>query len=65
MPTVSKIVKCVDCGKEYPRKELNRKWRCPDCGMNKMVAVIRGMYYKSGPEYEHWKKQTKRSLRRL
>ena len=55
MPTKSKITKCVDCGKEFPRKVLNRKFRCWDCAGKKMLAVITQMSDKSGPEYEKWK----------
>jgi len=65
MPTRSKIVRCVDCGQEFPRKLLNRKLRCPDCAMKKMTDVVRQMYAKSGPEYEHWKEQIKASVGRL
>ncbi len=61
----SKIVKCVDCGNEFPRKLLNRHFRCLDCAMKKMMAVSRQMYQKSGPEYEHWKEQIKSALGRL
>jgi DNA-directed RNA polymerase subunit RPC12/RpoP len=65
MPRASEIVKCVDCGKEFPRKGLNRKFRCPDCAMKKMTDVVRQVYAKSGPEYEHWKAQIKASIGRL
>ncbi len=64
MPRMSKIVKCVDCGDEYPRKLLNQKSRCHYCAMKKELAVFRGLRYKSGPEYEHWKEQIKASIGR-
>ena len=57
MPRASTIVKCVDCGKELPRKQLNRKLRCSDCALKKVRAVMTQMFKKSGPEYEHWKKR--------
>ncbi len=58
----SKIVKCVDCGKEYPRKELNRHFRCHDCTWPKMLAVMTGMIEKTGPEYEKWRHAMKRAV---
>ena len=65
MPTVSKMTKCVDCGKEFPRKELNRRLRCWDCALKKMLAVGRQLHDRSGPEYEHWKEQIKAKIGRL
>lgn len=57
MPRASEIVKCVDCGKQYPRKLLNHKLRCADCAMRKMRDIIFQISNKSGPEYEHWKER--------
>lgn len=51
----SKTVKCVDCGNEFPRKELNRKFRCPDCAWKAVGEVSRQLHDKSGPYYERWK----------
>jgi DNA-directed RNA polymerase subunit RPC12/RpoP len=65
MSGMSKIVKCVDCGKEFPRKGLNRNFRCPDCAFKKMRAVLTQMYEKSGPEYEHWKSAMLANLSRI
>jgi len=59
---VSKIVKCVDCRREFPRKELNRRFRCYDCRVKKFMAVVEQMYKREGPEYEHWKQKTKEAL---
>lgn len=53
----SKIVKCVDCGKEYPRKELNRHGRCRDCAWKLVGTVPYQLHYKEGPEYEKWRKR--------
>lgn len=64
MPSASKIVKCVDCGCEFPRKGLNRKGRCADCALKKVCAVSTQMHLKSGPEYEHWKEACIRTAER-
>ena len=53
--TGSKIVKCVDCQREFPRKELNRKLRCPDCAIVVLRDCMTQMMEKSGPYYEKWK----------
>ena len=52
----SKIVPCIDCGREFPRKELNRKFRCLDCAMLILPENIMQIQNKSGPLYEKWKK---------
>jgi len=55
----SKIVPCVDCGREFPRKVLNHKFRCKDCGYKKVGEVVYQLHTKSGPEYEKWKEAVK------
>lgn len=65
MPRPSKIVRCVDCKREFPRKELNRHFRCKNCRVKKFLAVVEGMYKKQGPEYEHWKQRMKEAVGRL
>lgn len=50
----SKIVSCVDCGKEYPRKELNRHFRCSDCALTVMREVFEQMVKREGPYWEKW-----------
>lgn len=52
----SKIVKCVDCGREFPRKELNQRFRCHDCAWKKVGETASQLHAHSGPEYENWKK---------
>ena len=51
----SKPDKCVDCGGEFPRKELNRNHRCRDCAWKAVEACPRQLHDKSGPYYERWK----------
>lgn len=55
----SKIVKCVDCGKEFPRKELNRHFRCHDCAWDLVPKVATQLHDHSGPYYEKWKERMK------
>lgn len=61
----SKIVECVDCGKEFPRKELNRKFRCRDCTMKIVEENMRGLLSHSGPHYEKWRKAYKAAAEKL
>jgi len=61
----SKIVKCVDCGKEYPRKELNRRLRCQDCAMAAVRDAMTQMHQKSGPYYEKYKQGVKAAAEKL
>ena len=61
----SKIVKCVDCGKEFPRKELNRNFRCHDCAWKKIGEIPHQLHEKSGPEYERWKAGIKAATAKL
>jgi len=65
MGKASKIVKCVDCGGEFSRKELNRHSRCRDCAWVAMREAMEQMYYHSGPYYEKWKARMKAATRRL
>ncbi len=51
----SKIVKCIDCGRESPRKELNHMLRCRDCAMKAVRETMEQMIEHSGPYYEKWK----------
>jgi len=61
----SKIVKCVDCGKEYPRKELNRNFRCHDCAWKVVEQNGRQLHAHEGPHYERWKEGVKAAAGRL
>ncbi len=61
----SKIVNCIDCGKESPRKELNRSGRCHDCAMAAVRDSTTQMHQKSGPYYEKWRTQVKASVDKL
>jgi len=65
MGRASKIVKCVDCGREFPRKELNRNLRCRECSLPAMVRTINQIKDKSGPEYKKWKESMQNAVRRL
>jgi len=61
----SKIVKCIDCDREFPRKELNRMGRCPECAMAAMRDDITQMHAHSGPYYEKWKQAVKAAAGKL
>jgi len=61
----SKIVKCVDCGREYPRKELNRSGRCLSCGSNAILESMSQLMAHSGPYYEKWKQGIKAATEKL
>ena len=61
----SKIVKCVGCGKEFPRNELNRRFRCHDCAWKLMGEVPRQLHQHEGPEYERWRHAVKKAARSL
>lgn len=64
--STSKIVKCIDCGREFPRKELNRNFRCHDCAEKAMMDTRHQLWDKSGPYYEKWKAAMKgKGLARL
>ncbi len=65
MGKASKIVKCVDCGREFPRKELNRGGRCQDCGMAACRDSMIQLHQKSGPYYERWRESIKAAAGRL
>jgi len=65
MPTVSKIVPCVDCQEMFPRKLLNRMGRCTQCaGVALRDAPIQ-LHNHEGPYYEKWKASMKRNIGRL
>lgn len=55
MPRASKIIKCVDCGAEHPRKELNRNYRCKECAWTEALSVATELHEHQGPAYEKWK----------
>lgn len=61
----SKIVPCVDCGKELPRKELNRRGRCCSCAMAAVEDAMYQLAAKSGPMYEKWKQGMKAAAEKL
>lgn len=50
-----KIVKCIDCGKEFPRKELNHKFRCQECRMKILGDNMGQLMAHQGPHYDKWK----------
>jgi len=61
----SKRVKCVDCGKEFPRKELNRKFRCLACATKILRDNMGDLMAHEGPQYEKWKQSMKAAAERL
>ena len=65
MPRMSKIVPCVDCQKEFPRKELNRMGRCRTCAWQAAMEAPRQLYNHEGPYYEKWKAAMRKGIGRL
>lgn len=61
----SKIIKCVDCGKEFPRRELNRKFRCPDCARKIVEDNMGQLMAHQGSHYEKWKERMKAVAEKL
>jgi len=61
----SKIVPCVDCGKELPRKELNRNFRCIDCRVKAVGENCFQLMQHKGPRYEKWKEATRAAMSSL
>ena len=62
---VSKIVPCVDCGKELPRKELNRRRRCRDCAGAAVRDAMNQLAAREGPYYQKWKSMMKAAAEKL
>lgn len=65
MPRASKIVPCVDCGREFPRKQLNRMGRCHDCAGKAAAEAAYQLYHHRGPYYEKWKDGIQKAAGRL
>ena len=61
----SKIVHCVDCNEEFPRKELNRKGRCQDCRVKIIRENMTQLRAHEGPLYEKWKGAVQAAAARL
>ena len=61
----SKIVHCVDCNEEFPRKELNRNGRCRSCAMKIIRENMVQLHSKSGPHYEKWKQSIQAAAQKL
>lgn len=61
----SKIVKCIDCGKEHPRKELNRMLRCPDFAWDAIGDICDQLMAHKGPYYEKWKQGMRAASEKL
>ncbi|MBA7586216.1 hypothetical protein ES708_28212 [subsurface metagenome] len=61
----NKMIPCVDCGKEHPRKELNRKLRCPDCRIKILRDNMQQLMDHEGPHYEKWKQGVKAAAEKL
>ncbi|MBA7648711.1 hypothetical protein ES703_56499 [subsurface metagenome] len=62
---VSKIEHCVDCNKEFPRKELNRRHRCQDCRIIIVRDNMSQLMAHSGPQYEKWKQGVRAAAEKL
>ncbi|MBA7582390.1 hypothetical protein ES708_24318 [subsurface metagenome] len=65
MGKASKIVKCAECGGDFPRKELNRNFHCQDCRMKVLRETMEQLHRKEGPRYEKWKQGMKAAAGRL
>lgn len=61
----SKIVPCVDCGREFPRKELNRHFRCHDCAWEALRSNWESLREHAGPSYEKWKAGIQSAVNKL
>lgn len=61
----SKKVHCVDCGLEFRRKELNRRFRCHDCRQKIVYENIRQLMAHEGPHYEKWRQGLKKAASAL
>lgn len=61
----SKIVHCVDCNEEFPRKELNRKGRCQECRIKIVRENMGQLMAHEGPHYEKWKQGIRAAAARL
>lgn len=46
--------RCVDCGNEFPKEELNRKGCCQECAMKRLREAAEQMEKREGPYYEKW-----------
>ena len=62
---ISGIYKCVDCGGDFPRKELNRKFRCQDCAMIALQDNMHALLNKHGAYYEKWKQSIRAAADKL
>lgn len=65
MRKASKIVPCVDCQEEFPRKELNRMGRCDKCAFYAVRDAMTQFHNHAGPYYEKWKTRMKERIGRL
>jgi len=61
----SKIVKCIDCGDEQPRKELNRSFRCVECRMTALRDNMVQLRKHKGPAYDKWRTAMQAASSRL
>ncbi len=64
MSGMSKIVPCVDCQEMFPRKLLNREFRCQDCRFKILRDNILQLMAHEGPHYEKWKQACLRKAER-
>ncbi len=62
---MAEMYNCVDCGKELPRKELNRRFRCQDCRVKILQENMGQLMAHEGPHYEKWKQAMQASVSRL
>lgn len=59
MPKSSKIVECIGCKREFPRKSLNRNGRCEFCANIAGWDNMQQLKERSGPYYMQWKEACK------
>jgi len=48
------VERCIDCSREFPKEELNRKGCCLDCAIKRMREAAEQMAAHDGPYYEKW-----------
>lgn len=61
----SKIIKCVDCGREFENRGQRRKQYCIECGYGRVSETTRQLSEKKGPIYDKWRERIKAAAERL
>ena len=65
MSLTSGIYKCVDCGRDFTRKELNRNFRCKECRIKIVSDNMQQLMRHEGPLYDKWREKVKEAASRL